>query len=587
MTEKIKSTIKSLEEKLLSQRNEKGVWDGHLSSSALAVAVAIFSLWKYRPNVNNLLINRGVDWLKFNQNKDGGYGDTPQSKSNLSTSLLCWSAFSIVKNEEYYRPNVNELENYLVNQIGSLEPAQISNAILTHYKNDRTFSVPILAMCALAGRLGHYGWKFVPQLPYQLAVLPNSLFRFLNLSVVSYAIPALISMGLIKQKRNPSRNPLMRFINKKLEKKLLKVLSEKQPPNGGFLEAIPLTGFVLMTLVGAGFKKHTVCRKAQSFLQKTIREDGSWPIDTSLATWVTTLAVNAMSENTFSKIEALAKQNITKWLLNQQHKTVHPFTKTPPGGWAWIDTPGGVADGDDTSGALIALKRLIGPTNEGKKAAKAGLTWLMGIQNSDGGFPTFCKGWGKLPFDASCPDITGHAIRAIISWKDELDAAFTKKLNKSLNRGIGYLKNTRKSDGSWLPLWFGNEHDTEHQNPVYGTSQVLIGLSKAKRAGIPGLEQMIEASAAFLLQVKNKDGSWGGNKKLPPSIEETALAMRALSLCGHKSDLENSVNWLIDKLQEDKVKASPIGLYFASLWYDEEMYPLVYGVGALNEYFTL
>jgi squalene cyclase len=587
MTEKIKSTIKSLEEKLLNQRNEKGVWDGHLSSSALAVAVAIFSLWKYRPNVNNLLINRGLDWLKFNQNKDGGYGDTPQSKSNLSTSLLCWSAFSIVKNEEYYRPNVNELENYLVNQIGSLEPAQISNAILTHYKNDRTFSVPILAMCALAGRLGHYGWKFVPQLPYQLAVLPNSLFRFLNLSVVSYAIPALISMGLIKQKRNPARNPLMRFINKKLEKKLLKVLSEKQPPNGGFLEAIPLTGFVLMTLVGAGFKKHTVCRKAQSFLQKTIREDGSWPIDTSLTTWVTTLAVNAMSENTFSKIEALEKQNITKWLLNQQHKTVHPFTKTPPGGWAWIDTPGGVADGDDTSGALIALKRLIGPTNEGKKAAKAGLTWLMGIQNSDGGFPTFCKGWGKLPFDASCPDITGHAIRAIISWKDELDAAFTKKLNKSLNRGIGYLKNTQKSDGSWLPLWFGNEHDTEHQNPVYGTSQVLIGLSKAKRAGIPGLEQMIEASAAFLLQVKNKDGSWGGNKKLPPSIEETALAMRALSLCGHKSDLGNSINWLIDKLQEDKVKASPIGLYFASLWYDEEMYPLVYGVGALNEYFTL
>jgi prenyltransferase beta subunit len=583
MTDKIKSTLKNLEEKLLAQRNEKGVWDGYLSSSALAVAVAVFALWKFKPNKNNLLINRGLDWLKFNQNKDGGYGDTPQSKSNLSTSLLCWSAFTIVKNEEFYQPNIKELEKYLTLQMGSLKPAEISKAILTHYKDDRTFSVPILAMCALADRLGPDGWKYVPQLPYQFAVLPHQFFRFLNLSVVSYALPALISMGLIKQKKDPSKNPLMRFINKKLEKKLLKVLNEKQPPNGGFLEAIPLTGFVLMTLVGAGYKNSKVCKKAQSFLQKSIRKDGSWPIDTSLTTWVTTLAVNALSRDTFENLEASEKRDITNWLLNQQHKTVHPFTKTPPGGWAWIDIPGGVADGDDTSGALIALKRLIGATDEGKKAAKLGLTWLMGIQNSDGGFPTFCKGWGKLPFDASCPDITAHAIRAIISWKDDLDQSFSYKLNKSLNKSISYLKNTQKSDGSWLPLWFGNEHDAEHCNPVYGTSQVLIGLCNAKQAGIPGVEQMIEAGARFLIQVKNDDGSWGGNKNLPPSIEETALAIRALKLCGHKNNLDSSVNWLIENLQKEELKASPIGLYFASLWYDEQMYPLVYGIGALNE----
>ncbi len=583
MINKIKSTLKNLEKKLLAERNEKGVWDGYLSSSALAVAVAVYALWKYRPNKNNLLINRGLDWLKFNQNEDGGYGDTPQSKSNLSTSLLCWSAFSIGRNEEYYKPNIKKLEDYLIAQTGSLEPSKISDAILTHYKNDRTFSVPILAMCAMADRLGPDGWKYVPQLPYQFAVLPHQLFRFLNLSVVSYALPALISMGLIKQRKNPSRNPLMRFINRKLVKKLLKVLSEKQPPNGGFLEAIPLTGFVLMTLVGAGFKSNKVCKKAQNFLQKSIREDGSWPIDTSLTTWVTTLAVNAMSKDAFGNLEASEKRDITTWLLNQQHKTVHPFTKTPPGGWAWIDTPGGVADGDDTSGALLAVKRLIGATDEGKKAAKLGLTWLLGIQNSDGGFPTFCKGWGKLPFDASCPDITAHAIRAIICWEKDLDQSFSNKLNKSLNKGIHYLRNNQKSDGSWLPLWFGNEYDTGYHNPVYGTSQVLIGLCNAKQEGVSGLEQMIEAGTNFLLQAKNTDGSWGGNKNLPPSIEETALAIRSLSYCGQKTNLDSSINWLINNLQEEEIKASPIGLYFASLWYDEQKYPLVYGIGALNE----
>ncbi len=583
MTDKIKSTLKKLEEKLLAKRNEKGVWDGYLSSSALAVAVAVYALWKYRPYINNLLINRGLDWLKFNQNEDGGYGDTPQSKSNLSTSLLCWSAFSIVRNEEYYKPNIKRIENYLIAQTGSLKPSRISDAILTHYKDDRTFSVPILAMCAMAGRLGPNGWKYVPQLPYQFAILPHQFFRFLNLSVVSYALPALISMGLIKQKKNPSRNPLMRFINKKLEKKLLKVLNEKQPPNGGFLEAIPLTGFVLMTLIGAGFKNNKVCKKAQNFLQKSIRDDGSWPIDTSLTTWVTTLAVNSMSSESFEKLDTADKQKISNWLLKQQHKTIHPFTKTPPGGWAWIDTIGGVADGDDTSGALIAVKRLVGTSVQGKNATKLGLTWLIGIQNSDGGFPTFCKGWGKLPFDASCPDITAHAIRAIICWKDDMDDNFAKKINKSLYRGLLYLKRTQRNDGSWLPLWFGNEHDIQHKNPVYGTSQVLVGLSVAKQKDISGLEQMIEDGAKFLINVKNKDGSWGGNKNLPPSIEETALAIRALILFNPKNDLENSVDWLIDNLQSKEIMASPIGLYFASLWYDEQMYPLVYGIAALNE----
>jgi len=583
MTNKVKAAAEKLENKLLSLRNEKGVWDGYLSSSALAVAVAVFSLWKYKAAKNNLLINRGLDWLSFNINKDGGYGDTTQSQSNLSTSLLCWSTFSMAKNEEQYQPTIKKLESYLVKKVGSLKPAKISAAILKHYRNDKTFSVPILAMCALSGRLGRNGWKYVPQLPYQFAALPNQFFRLLNLSVVSYAIPALISMGLVKQKKNPSRNPLKRFINRKLEAKLLRVLSEKQPPNGGFLEAIPLTGFVLMTMIGAGFKKHPVCAKAERFLKNSIRKDGSWPIDTSLTTWVTTLAVNSLGNEAFENMDAAEKREITNWLLNQQHKAVHPFTKTPSGGWAWIDTPGGVADGDDTSGALIAIKRLIGNTDEGKKAAKPGLIWLLGIQNSDGGFPTFCKGWGKLPFDASCPDITAHVIRAIINWKSEMGKSFSNKLNRVLKKAVNYLRETQLSNGAWLPLWFGNQHDKEHHNPVYGTSQVLIGLSRARQSGVFGLEQMIDKGANFLLYAKNKNGSWGGNKDLPPSIEETSLAIRALALCGYKDELEDSFNWLIDRLEKDKIKASPIGLYFASLWYDEKMYPLVYGLGALNE----
>ena len=582
----IKDIQQKLESKILSMRNKQGVWDGKLSSSALSTAVAVFALWIYDKDKNAKYIEGGLQWLNENQNSDGGFGDTIKSGSNLSTTLLCWSAFSIARHNKAYSDCISQLENWLRLKAGSLEPETISKAVLNHYKTDKTFSVPILAMCALAGRLGERGWKYVPQLPYQFAAFPDRFFRFLNLSVVSYAIPALISMGLVRQKKRPTKNPAMKLINRMVQKRVLHVLASKQPENGGFLEASPLTGFVLMTLTGAGMKGLDVCKKAESFLQESIRNDGSWPIDTSLTTWVTSLAINSLSKGTFEEINPEEKEKMLRWLLNQQHKTIHPFTKSQPGGWAWIDKQGGVPDGDDTSGALIAIKRLAGNPHEYSKQAILGIKWLMGIQNNDGGFPTFCRGWGSLPFDASCPDITAHAIRAFAEWKDMLPGDFRKKIGHATSKALRYLEKNQRKDGSWLPLWFGNENDKNHLNPVYGTSQVLIALAKIKNTLNQNLNHMAEAGLEFLQSAQNADGGWGGNKGVQSSIEETSLAIRACVANSYNKPLPKALEWLKNNLKDaehDLLPATPIGLYFASLWYFEEMYPYTYSAAALKE----
>lgn len=582
LKKKIEQCSANIFQMLLNERNEQGVWDGELSGSALANAVAVYGLWKYDATKNKHTIKQGLLWLKNNSNHDGGFGDTIKSKSNLSTSLLCWSAFSIVQNNDGFTDCINNVEHYIISQTGSIEPEALSKAILKHYANDKTFSVPILAMCALAGRLGENGWKYVPQLPYQFAVLPPGLFRWLKLNVVSYAIPALISMGLVKQKKTPSKNPLLRIINKGLEQNILKVLDSKQPDNGGFLEAIPLTAFVLMTLIEAGFKNNRVCNKAEKFLQQTVRSNYSWPIDVSLTTWVSTLAINAMNNNQLEEFRTLDQNKTLDWLMSQQHKTIHPFTNAAPGGWAWINTPGGVADGDDTSGALIALKRLSTINKDSIQSALMGLNWLMGIQNSDGGFPTFCKGWGKLPFDASCPDITAHAIRAMLEWINELDEANAKKTGQSINKAIAYLKKTQKNIGSWLPLWFGNELNKDHTNPVYGTALVVYGLLYAQEKGFNKLESCIDKGISFLMDCKNTNGSWGGNKNIEGSVEETSLAIKALCKAGQTKKINDSLNWLCKKVEQNNFESEPIGLYFASLWYYEALYPKVFALAALN-----
>ncbi|MCD8260914.1 MAG: hypothetical protein LUD15_04990 [Bacteroides sp.] len=90
-------------------------------------------------------------------------------------------------------------------------------------------------MCALAGVID--SWNRIPRLPFELSVLSQRLFRFLNLPVVSYAIPALIAVGIVRHRKGDKTilHPLREvFIGSSL-----RVLGKLQPPNGGYLEAAP------------------------------------------------------------------------------------------------------------------------------------------------------------------------------------------------------------------------------------------------------------------------------------------------------------------------------------------------------------
>ena len=83
-------------------------------------------------------------------------------------------------------------------------PGEVVESILAFYGKDRTFSVPILTMGMLSGKLGD-DWSLLPQLPFELAVFPHRFYRFLRLPVVSYALPALIAIGLVRHVHKPSR----------------------------------------------------------------------------------------------------------------------------------------------------------------------------------------------------------------------------------------------------------------------------------------------------------------------------------------------------------------------------------------------
>jgi squalene-hopene/tetraprenyl-beta-curcumene cyclase len=347
-----------------------------------------------------------------------------------------------------------------------------------------------------------------------------------------------------------------------------------------------------MCLIASGQSGGPVVAEGIRFLEGSVRADGSWPIDTNLATWITTLAVNALlggPDDPADDFPAGDRQTVRDWLLGQQYRVEHPYTHAAPGGWAWTDLAGGVPDADDTAGALLALARL-GPMDpQSVNSAELGVRWLLGLQNSDGGIPTFCRGWTGLPFDRSSADLTAHALRAWVVWREWLPSELQNQLDGAARRGLQYLIRTQRTDGAWAPLWFGNQHTPEVENLTYGTSRVLrLATVPVYSRLVPEWPDRLRLGRNWLRTNQNPDGGWGGRTGTPSSIEETALAIEGLtSGAPDEPPVEEAVIrgivWLTAQVNQARISPEPIGFYFANLWYFDELYPIIFAMAAVNQ----
>ena len=156
-------------------------------------------------------------------------------------------------------------------------------------------------------------------------------------------------------------------------------------------------------------------------------------------------------------------------------------------------------------------------------------------------------------------------------------------IHSATQRAIGYLQEVQRADGSFIPLWFGNEHAADENNPVYGTAQVLIALNSFGGADLPAIALMRSRAAQFLLGARRPSGGWGGDPHAPESVEETAVALEALSGCTEGTPMIPSTAARLLELIRSEPHPAPIGLYFARLWYFERLYPRIFALSALNQ----
>ncbi|XZE51970.1 prenyltransferase/squalene oxidase repeat-containing protein [Planctomycetaceae bacterium SH139] len=602
---RLRRTQQQLRSELLAARGGQVHWTGQLSASALSTATAVSAMSivletrlarrqpppaavkhfclptstpqqlaeaASQPAVIELreLIRRGAAWLLTAANRDGGFGDTDRSHSNIATSMLVAAALKLAA------PQLSEVDQEACQRVAADLNAYIERsgsiaALKARYGKDKTFVIPILTNCALAGMVP---WSEVQALPFELAAVPQRMYRLMRMPVVSYAVPALVAIGQARLFYQPPRLPLLGRLRRLVVGTTMRVLQRMQPTSGGYLEATPLTAFVLMSLAATGRAEHPVSQNGLCFLRDSILDDGAWPIDTNLATWITSLSIHALASKPgdrqvpesqvpegagllasgpetaehvpdgqeFSKQEISglqlsmqgiveeisvdshwADRDLVTWLLSCQHLQRHPFTGANPGGWGWTDLSGAVPDGDDTPAAIIALAEAQQQSDFDpellpriRQATDAGVGWLLRLQNRDGGWPTFCRGWGKLPFDRSSTDLTAHALRALFLAETRLgiDIGRHRGWSRAVRRGWRFLARSQRPDGSFLPLWFGNQDNPDDENPVYGTGRILLTAAavghETRGAEAKFREQILERAVGYLVDHQNADGGWGG-----------------------------------------------------------------------------
>ena len=238
--------------------------------------------------------------------------------------------------------------------------------------------------------------------------------------------------------------------------------------------------------------------------------------------WDTALTLIALADSGLQGNHP-AVRRAAEWLLDREARRPGDWSVMNPGlepsGWFFEYRNGFYPDTDDTAMVLTALAKtghaFVEETGAQIPAVKRGIAWLLGMQNSDGGWAAFDRNINrevltKVPFadhnamlDPSCPDITARVLESLGHFGFTCD-------HPQVQRAIDFLHRTQETSGAWPGRW--------GVNYIYGTWQVLTGL---RSIGFNMQEPLVRTAVEWLNLVQQPGGGWGETCR---SYEDPSLA---------------------------------------------------------------
>ena len=262
---------------------------------------------------------------------------------------------------------------------------------------------------------------------------------------------------------------------------------------------------------------------------------------------------------------AAALRQACDWLLSKEVKRPGDWqvkNNVPPSGWYFEYANEFYPDVDDTIMVMMALRSSYTPGASVRvdAAIRRAMTWVLGMQNVDGGWASFDRDndlnfLTKVPFadhnamiDPSTSDITSRVLEMLAIVEPE---NYTPD-HAVVQRGLNFIKQDQCKDGSWFGRW--------GVNYMYGTWQVLRGL---RLIGEDMSKGYVRKAVEWFKEVQLPDGGWGERcdtyydpslkGKGPSTASQTSWALMGLLAAGqgNSQTVARGVKYLIDTQTPD------------------------------------
>ncbi|MEM9288823.1 MAG: squalene--hopene cyclase [Pseudomonadota bacterium] len=567
LDEQIETVIHDAVMALKNRQQEDGHWVFDLEADATIPAEYIFLnhyLDEREPGVEAKL----ASYIRSIQEEHGGWALFYKGDMDISASVKAYWALKIA-GDDIDAPHMKKARTAIL-EAGGAEKTNV----FTRY-----------AMALF----GYVPWRAVPVMPVELMLMPKwfpvNMWRFSYWSRTVIA-PLLILATLKPQAKNPTgtrvdelftENPetiekwldnptgklagefflgldkvlrivepaFPKILRQKAIDKALGFFTERLNGEDGLGAIFPAMANAVMAMEALGYPKdHPDLVIAKDSIKKLVTpgEGEAFCQPCVSPVWDTSLTAHALMEAGEGPADAPIKE-ACDWLIDRE------ITETKgdwainapdlePSGWAFQYRNDHYPDVDDTAVVGMALHR----TSDGEynESVERAITWVEGMQSSNGGWGAFDIDNDKeflnaIPFadhgallDPPTADVSARCISFLAQvGRDTSDPV--------IKRGLDYLKAEQEDDGSWFGRW--------GTNYVYGTWSVLCALNAA---GEDMTSDYVQRAVDWLYSRQNADGGWGEDgatydlarrdEDKGSTASQTAWAMLGLMAAGEVDD---------------------------------------------------
>ena len=580
----LEKTICTLAARLDALRDQAPYWDGPFETDPTCDAVLLVlaeKLGKAQPALRRETLERILTWKGRTPDGWSTYPGGPYDHNNTAIILLALQAVGLGKEHPELRAAWQALE-----QRGSLDKLSVTSRVFLetlglHPNASAAWLSPkIVAFSRVSPinifHLGILRSVIVPQigLQYYAAVAHAQPVAKATLKARGHLFGQGVSLddtaraslllasktgtALTNDLHNDFLDAMVLHSNEFWAQEIVAWTLKTQQADG--------TWYALASTINAMLLLHTAQAKGvadfspeidaawQGLMQaRRTSHQGSRFVQTIRSTiWDTTNALSALLNVSPQLVRQPldAWRHTVGWLLRSQA----PVTEMPaqqgqrvPKAWSFSHLDAEYVDADDTASALNALLAVqeLKPMADVERAIGSARIWLLGLQNDDGGFPSWNRGMTKSFLkllgpnfrdlvevaDVSQADVTARVLYALTRLRQHpLGLEYKAEITTAIAEACTFLQRSAIIlPGSQAPVWFGDWAI----NYVYATSFTTMSLLHAEcwspDAAFPSMQ--------WLMHTQQENGGWGESPEsykrgtyvpAPPTLFQTSAALLGL-----------------------------------------------------------